>query len=82
MSVIIDEVARLTTSHTDWEWGSMQHRTGVSTGQAFDSFIMEYLGLWIPLDVSLSGLAQCLVGRDGDATHYFVDKYEYESEYG
>jgi hypothetical protein len=79
MPVIIDEVARLTTSHTDWKWGSVQHRTGVSTGQVVDSLIMKKLGVWVTLDVALSGASQCLAGRDGDATHYFVDKYEYES---
>jgi hypothetical protein len=79
VTIVIEKVARLTTGHTDREWGSVQHRTGVSTGQVVDSLIVKKLGVWVTLDVALSGVSQCLAGRDGDATHYFVDKYEYES---
>jgi hypothetical protein len=73
MAVFIDEVARPTASHVDWEWGSMEHGAGVSTRQVSHGLMVKSVGFRIPFDVALSCLAQGVVGGGGgDATHCFV----------
>jgi hypothetical protein len=57
MAIFVNEIARPTAGHADWEWGSMKHGAGVSTGQVSHGLIVKSVGLRIALGEKLSCLA-------------------------